>query len=214
MRGSRTPSPAPSPHTDHRPAVRDAPSPLRPAVFLDRDGTLIDDEHYLGDPARVRLRPGAARALRRVNEAGLVAVVITNQSGIARGLLTEDDYARVRERLDALLAEQGARLEASYHCPHHPDFGGDCACRKPGIALFQQAASEHALDLARSAFIGDKLRDVSPASRFGALGILVPAPDTSYRDMARARTEFAVATTLDAAIDRVLARQRPSPDAG
>jgi histidinol-phosphate phosphatase family protein len=194
--------------------VRDATPPLRPAVFFDRDGTLIDDEHYLADPARVRLRPNAALAVRRVNEAGLAAVVITNQSGIARGLLTEDDYERVRERLDALLAEQGARLDASYHCPHHPDFGGDCACRKPGIALYQQASSEHALDLARSAFIGDKLRDVSPAARFGALGILVPAPDTPYRDMERARNEFVVSTTLQSAVDRVLGRLRTPPDAG
>ena len=188
--------------------MRDAPSPLRPAVFLDRDGTLIDDEHYLADPDRVRLRPGAARAVRRVNEAGVATVVVTNQSGIARGLLTEDDYARVRERLDALLTEQGARLDASYHCPHHPEFGGPCGCRKPGIALFQQAASEHALDLARSAFVGDKLRDVSPAARFGALGVLVPSPETNFADLERALEQFAVSTTLDAAADRVLARLR------
>ena len=186
----------------------DSPAPLRPAVFLDRDGTLIDDEHYLSDPERVRLRPGAARAVRRLREAGLAVVVITNQSGIARGMFTEAQYEAVRARLDALLAAQGATLDASYHCPHHPEFGEACACRKPGIALFQQAASEHALDLARSAFIGDKLRDISPAARFGALGILVPSPDTHYNDMGRARDAFAVATTLEAAADRVLARLR------
>lgn len=188
--------------------VRDAPPPLRPAVFFDRDGTLIDDEHYLADPARVRLRTGAARAVRRVREAGLAAVVVTNQSGIARGLFTEDDYARVRARLDALLAAEGVALEATYHCPHHPEFGAPCACRKPGIALFQQAASEHALDLARSAFIGDRYRDVAPAARFGGLGVLVPGPDTPFGDMERARVELAVSTTLDAAVERVLARLR------
>jgi histidinol-phosphate phosphatase family protein len=186
--------------------VRD--TPLRPAVFLDRDGTLIDDEHYLADPDRVRLRPGAARAVRRLREAGLATVVVTNQSGIARGLFGEAEYEAVRARLDALLAAEGAALDASYHCPHHPDFGEACACRKPGIALFQQAASEHALDLARSAFVGDRFRDVAPAARFGALGVLVPSPDTAFADLERARLQFALATTLDAAVDRVLARLR------
>ena len=175
-------------------------------MFFDRDGTLIEDEHYLGDPARVRLRLGAADAVRRVNEAGVAAVVVTNQSGIARGVFTEDDYARVRDRVLGLLAEGGARVDATYHCPHHPDFGPACACRKPGIALFQQAASEHALDLARSAFVGDRLRDVSPAARFGALGVLIPSADTSFGDMQRAQSEFTVSTTLGAAVDRVLAR--------
>ena len=179
---------------------------LRPAAFLDRDGTLIVDEHYLADPARVRLRPGAARAVARLNAAGLPVVVVTNQSGIARGLLTEDDYARVHARLVALLAADGARVDATYHCPHHPDYGAACACRKPGLALFQQAASEHALDLARSAYVGDKLRDVLPAARTGGLGVLVPSPDTPFGDVDRAQRDFAVSTTLDTAIDRVLAR--------
>ncbi|MDF1506329.1 HAD family hydrolase [Roseisolibacter sp. H3M3-2] len=188
--------------------MADAPPPLRPAVFLDRDGTLIDDEHYLSDPDRVRLRPGVARALVRLREAGLALVVVTNQSGIARGMFGEAEYEAVRARLDALLAAGGASLDASYHCPHHPDFGPPCACRKPGIALYQQAASEHALDLARSAFVGDKLRDVSPAARFGGLGVLVPGPDTSFADLERARERFALSTTLDAAADRVMARLR------
>ena len=188
-------------------------APLRPAVFLDRDGTLIVDEHYLSDPERVRLRPGAARAVARLNAAGLAVVVVTNQSGIARGLFTEDDYARVRERADALVAEGGGRIDATYHCPHHPDFGPPCGCRKPGIALFQQAASEHALDLARSAFVGDRFRDVSPAARFGALGVLVPSPDTPFADVERARDAHAVSTTLDAAVDRVLARLRAGDEA-
>jgi histidinol-phosphate phosphatase family protein len=186
--------------------VPPAPAPLRPAVFFDRDGTLIEDEHYLGDPARVRLRGGAAAAVRRLNDAGVAAVVVTNQSGIARGLFTEADYEAVRARVVAQFAEAGARLDATYHCPHHPDFGPACACRKPGIALFQQAASEHALDLARSAFVGDRIRDVSPAARFNALGVLVPGPDTPFGDMQRAEAEFTVSTTLGAAVDRVLAR--------
>jgi histidinol-phosphate phosphatase family protein len=189
------------------------PPPLRPAVFFDRDGTLIEDEHYLSDPARVRLRAGAAAAVRRVNHAGMAAVIVTNQSGIARGLFTEADYARVRDRVVEALAQDGARIDATYHCPHHPDFGEACGCRKPGIALFQQAASEHALDLARSAFVGDRFRDVAPAARFGAFGVLVPSSDTPFGDMQRAEAQFAVSTTLRAAIDRVLARlDAPQPE--
>ena len=186
-----------------------ASPPLHPAAFLDRDGTLIEDEHYLGDPARVRLRTGASRAVARLNAAGVRVVIVTNQSGIARGLFSEADYARVRDRVLALLADDGATVDATYHCPHHPDFGPPCDCRKPGIALFQQAASEHALDLARSAYVGDKLRDVQPAARFGGLGVLVPSPDTPFADVDRARDAFTVSTTLGAAVDRILARLAP-----
>jgi histidinol-phosphate phosphatase family protein len=177
-------------------------------VFFDRDGTLIVDEHYLADPARVRLRTGAAQALRRVREAGLAAVVVTNQSGIARGLLTEDDYRRVHERMLELLRAEGGELDGSYFCPHHPDFGPTCACRKPGLALYQQAASEHALDLARSAWIGDRHHDIAPAARFGALGVLVPSTETPYGDMDKAHAGFTVSTSLGAAVDRVLVRLR------
>ena len=176
----------------------------RRAVFFDRDGTLIDDVRYIADPARVALRPTAARALRRLNEAGWLVVVVTNQSGIARGLLTEDDYRRVQHRLDQLLAADGARVDASYHCPHLPEITGPCACRTPGVALFEQAAAEHDIDLARSAYVGDRLRDVEPALRFGGLGVLVPSRDTPWLDQERARERFALNTTLDAAVDRIL----------
>ena len=185
--------------------MSDGTAPLRRAAFLDRDGTLIDDEHYLARPELVRLRPGAAAAVRRLNAAGIAAVVVTNQSGIARGLLTEDDYRRVAARLDELLAAAGARLDASYHCPHHPEVSGACACRKPGVALHERAAAELGLDLAASAYVGDRLRDVLPARRFGGLGILVPGPDTPTADMMRARAEFALASSLGPAVERIVA---------
>ena len=184
----------------------------RRAVFFDRDGTLVEDEHYLARPELVRLRPQAAAAVRRVNAAGLAAVVVTNQSGIARGLLTEDDYRAVAARLDALLAEGGARLDASYHCPHLPELSGPCECRKPGVALYEQAAREHELDLAASAYVGDRMRDLLPALRFGGLGILVPSRDTPTGDMVRARREFSLASSLLPAVDRALAwPPRPEP---
>ncbi len=179
-------------------------SPLRPAAFFDRDGTLIEDEQYLSDPDRVRLRPGAAAAVRRARALGAAVVVVTNQSGIGRGMYTEADYDRVRARVDALFAEAGAPIDATYHCPHAPDAG--CACRKPGIALYQQAASEHALDLARSLFAGDRLRDVQPAARFGGLGVLVPTAETPFAELERGKAEFRVSTTLPAAVERFAVR--------
>ncbi len=178
----------------------------RGAVFFDRDGTLIEDEHYLADPDRVRLRPGAAAAVHRVRTAGLAAVVVTNQSGIGRGLFGEAEYEAVRARLDDLLAGAGAQLDATYHCPHAPDIEPPCACRKPGRALFERAAAELGLDLARSGAIGDRVRDLTPVVRLGGYGVLVPSPDTPLAEMTRARDEYALATTLDAAVDRVLAR--------
>jgi histidinol-phosphate phosphatase family protein len=145
----------------------------RPAVFLDRDGTLIEDRHYLRDPAEMRLLPGAADAVLQLNAAGLPAVIVTNQSGIARGLLTEADYAATVRRLDELLAGQGARIDAHYHCPHLAEISGPCDCRKPGPLLYQRAAEALGLDLARSWWVGDRLRDVEAAARFGGRGTLV-----------------------------------------
>jgi D-glycero-D-manno-heptose 1,7-bisphosphate phosphatase len=151
----------------------------RAAVFLDRDGTIIEDPGYVADPAAVRLLPGAASSIARLNRAGLPVIVVTNQSGIARGLLDEAAYAATARRLDELLAEAGARLDARYHCPHHPDFTGACECRKPGPLLYRRAAADHELDLARSWWVGDRLRDVLPAERFDGKGLLIgrPRPD-------------------------------------
>ncbi len=145
----------------------------RPAVFLDRDGTLIEDRHYLRDPDQVHLLPGASEAVRRLNEAAIPAVVVTNQSGIARGLLTEADYAATVRRLDELLAAAGARLDGHYHCPHLPDVSGPCDCRKPGPLLYERAARDLDLDLAASWWVGDRERDLGAADRFGGRALLV-----------------------------------------
>ena len=143
------------------------------AAFLDRDGTIIEDAGYLRDPAGVRLLPGAAQAIRQLNEHGLIVVVATNQSGIARGLLTLDEYGTTERRVDELLALQGARLDAHYFCPHVPELSGPCDCRKPGTLLYRQAAERFTVDLSRSWWVGDRLRDVLPAETFGGRGILV-----------------------------------------
>src|SRR4051812_35928947 len=112
---------------------------LRPAAFLDRDGTIIRDANYVRDPADVVLLPGAAAAIAKLNARGIPAFIITNQSGIARGYLDASDYERVRARVDELLIAAGARIEATYMCPHHPDITGPCNCRKPGIGMYRQA---------------------------------------------------------------------------
>ena len=153
----------------------------RAAVFLDRDGTIIEDVGYLADPDRVRLLPGAAEAISRLNRAGLLTVVVTNQSGIARGLFDEAAYEATRRRLDRLLADRGARLDAQYHCPHHPDVTGPCECRKPGLRLYRQAADELGIDLSASWWVGDRLRDVYAATALGGRGILLgPAASASF----------------------------------
>lgn len=145
----------------------------RPAVFVDRDGTLIEERDYLSDPDGVALLEGAADALRRFEEAGYTPVIVTNQSGIARGLYDEAAYRRVAREVEARLRAEGVRVAASYHCPHHPDITGPCHCRKPAPGLFERAARELGLDLGRSVYVGDRVRDVEPGLAFGGRAILV-----------------------------------------
>lgn len=182
----------------------------RPAAFLDRDGTIIHDAEYLGDPAGVELLPGAASAIARLNAAGMPVVVVTNQSGIARGLLTPADYERVRAHLDDLLAAAGARVDATVMCPHHPDFTGPCECRKPAVGLYEQAAADLDLDPAGSVFIGDRWRDVAPALHFGGHGYLLRSGVASAEDFERAAREpgVTVAASLTDAVDHVLATRQ------
>ena len=190
----------------------------RPAAFLDRDGTIIRDAMFVSGPDTVELLPGSAEAIRRLNERGVAVIVVTNQSGIARGLLGLADYEAVRKRLDVLLASESlpgsrvpgepagrpaARIDASYMCPHHPDVSGPCDCRKPGLALYRQAIAEHGLDVTHSVFIGDRWRDVAPASVLGGLPILLDVESTPDEDRARAVVEsIATAASLADAVDR------------
>ena len=117
--------------------------------------------------------PGAAGAIRDLREAGYAVVVITNQSGIARGLYDLSDYRAVAGRLEEVLAARDARPDATYFCPHHPDFTGPCDCRKPDTGMHLRAARELGLDLAASWYVGDKLSDVLPAAATGGRGVLV-----------------------------------------
>ena len=150
----------------------------RPAVFLDRDGTLTDEVGYVNHPSRLRLLSRSAEAIRRLNAAGVPAVVVTNQAGIARGYFSQDVLDAVNATLVAQLAEAGARLDGVYVCPHHPTEGAPpyrarCECRKPKPGLLRRAAAELGLDLARSTMIGDKPSDLVPGREVGAATVLV-----------------------------------------
>lgn len=175
----------------------------RAGVFLDRDGTLIRDRHYLGDPAGVELVPGAAGAVAQLNHAGVPVLLVTNQSGIGRGYFTEADFQAVQRRLQQLLAEHGASLDGVYHCPHAPDRQPRCDCRKPATGLFRRAAEEHGLDLQRCFFVGDRARDVLPAGELGGTGILVrsdsDAPDARHEGEIVPADTHIVATLAEAA---------------
>lgn len=182
---------------------------MRPAVFLDRDGTVNVDTGYVSRARDVILIPGAARAIARLNAAGIPVVIVTNQSGIGRGLLRHDDYAHVRDRVAELLREQcDARVDATYECPHDPRVG-ECACRKPGTALFVRAGLDLGLALDRSWYVGDRWRDVAPALELGGVGILVPSGGTPDDDVRAARDHARVADTLNEAVDAVLASHAP-----
>ena len=182
---------------------------MRPAVFLDRDGTVNVDTGYVSRACDVILIPGAAKAIARLNAAAIPVVIVTNQSGIGRGLLRREDFARVRDRVGEMLRDQGeAHVDATYECPHDPRVG-ECACRKPGTALFVRAALDLGLALDRSWYVGDRWRDVSPAIDLGGEGILVPGAGTPDDDVRMARDRARVADTLNEAVDAVLASLAP-----
>ena len=143
----------------------------RAAVFLDRDGTIIVERDYLADPAQVRLEAGAADGLRRMAALGLPLIVLTNQSGIARGYFTRADADAVNARVAALLDAEGVRIAGWFVCPHGP--ADDCDCRKPAPGLALRASETHAVDPTRSFMIGDKEADMGLARAIGATGILV-----------------------------------------
>ena len=143
----------------------------RPAVFLDRDGTIVEEVGYLNHPSRFRLFPFAALAIRRLNEAGLPVVVVTNQSGVGRGYFPESVVSTVHEIMSRELTRQGASLDAIYYCPHITSDA--CDCRKPKPGMLERAAREHSLDLRRSFVVGDRHGDIVLAENAGARSILV-----------------------------------------
>jgi D-glycero-D-manno-heptose 1,7-bisphosphate phosphatase len=145
----------------------------RRALFLDRDGTIVEERHYLADPDLVRILPGAMDAMREFAAAGFALVIVTNQSGIARGLYSTEDFKAVQARIEGLAEAQGVRFDAVRHCPHHPDITGWCDCRKPSTGMYLSAAEELDIDLSASIYAGDRVKDVLPALELGGRGFLV-----------------------------------------
>jgi D-glycero-D-manno-heptose 1,7-bisphosphate phosphatase len=150
----------------------------RPAVFIDRDGTLTEEVGYVNHPKRLRLLPRSADAVRRLNAAGIPAVVVTNQAGLARGYFSEDVMQAVNASLVEQLKQAGAHVDGIYVCPHHPTEGEPpwravCDCRKPKPGLLLRAAAELGLDLGASVMVGDKPSDLEVAPLVGARAVLV-----------------------------------------
>ena len=175
------------------------------AVFVDRDGTLIEEVGYLDRPERVVLYPWTIDAVRLLNRAGVRVIVLTNQSGVARGFFPEAVVQQVHDHITALLAEGGARIDAYYYCPHHPDgriaeFTRACECRKPGRGLVDRAARDLGIDPAKSFTVGDRWLDVAVARRVGARGILVR---TGYGVSEESRPQDGLAA--DAVVDNLIA---------
>lgn len=183
------------------------PHATRVAAFLDRDGTLIEDVHYLSSADGVRLLPGASEAVAALNAAGVLAVVVTNQSGIAQGLMTEAQYVETRDRLDRLMSERGARVDATYHCPHHPGVSAACDCRKPSAGMYRRAALDLGIDLTRSLYVGDRRRDVEPGLELGGRAVLIPSIATPPDDIVWSRTYAAVERSLGDVMVRFIAEQ-------
>jgi len=150
----------------------------RPAVFMDRDGCLIEEVGYLNHPSRVRILPRSAAAVSRLNAAGIPALMATNQAGIARGYFSAETLAEINAEVVRQLEREGARLDGLYVCTHHPTAGSPpyrqlCECRKPKPGLLHRAARELGLDLSRSVMVGDKPSDVEAGQAAGGAGVLV-----------------------------------------
>lgn len=141
------------------------------ALFIDRDGTIAKDVPYCSRPEDFELLPGVGEAIRQLNKKGFRVIVITNQSGIARGYFTEEMLERIHQKMREDLARHGARIDAIYYCPHDPEEG--CQCRKPKPGLIYQAAKEHSIELSKSFFIGDKSLDIEAGHAAGCKVVLI-----------------------------------------
>jgi D-glycero-D-manno-heptose 1,7-bisphosphate phosphatase len=187
----------------------------RPAVFMDRDGTLSHEVGYVNYPDRFRLYPWAAAAVRAINEASWLAVVVTNQAGVARGYFPETVFEEVQRRLREDIERGGARFDAVYACLHHPSVGeapyrADCDCRKPRPGLLRRAESELGADLRHSWVVGDRHSDLQLAWSVGARGALVTTGygkgELAYLAPGWARQPDLVAENLLEAVERILGR--------
>lgn len=194
---------------------------LRAAAFLDRDGTITVERGHVTRPGDLTLIPGAAGAIRALNEGGVLAIVVSNQSGVARGLMTERDLALVHEALEDLLAAAGARLDGAYYCPDYADgaverYTKDTSCRKPEMGMVDMACRDHGIDLASSVVVGDQTSDLELARRAQIPAVLVMTGKGARTDEeARARGIPVAhrASDLAGAVAWILARNERSDEA-
>jgi D-glycero-D-manno-heptose 1,7-bisphosphate phosphatase len=175
----------------------------KPLILLDRDGTLITEQDYLKDPRKVRFLSGSIEGLKRLSNAGFTMIVVSNQSGVGRGLMTLQDVERVNRRFNQILRSRGVRFGGVYYCPHHPRAG--CACRKPKLGLVRRAARDLKTSARRCISVGDKWCDVTLGRRTGGRGVLVK---TGYgrqalREKGRRRADH-VAANFKAAAQWIL----------
>ena len=197
-----------------------ASAPLRPAVFLDRDGTINEDVGYLSELSHLRLYPWAIDAVRLLNRAGYLVVMVTNQGGIGRRMIRPEFLGELHAVIDARLAAGGAHVDGWYFCPHHPealieDLRAVCGCRKPAPGLLLDAARDHGIDLARSWIVGDKWSDLQAGQRTGGRGILVRTGWGVIEEGVRpdGQTVEAICDTLAGAVACILSVDRGGPAA-
>src|SRR5512143_1289348 len=193
------------------------------AVFLDRDGTVNEEVGYLRDIDKLVLIPGVAGAIHRLSDAGFKIVLVTNQSGVARGYFPEALVHEAHARLDEILKQEGARIDAVYYCPHHPTAGNsqytvDCDCRKHRTGLLDRAARDLDIDISCSYMVGDKWSDVELGQRAGAISVLVQSgfshDDPGNKIPAHVKDPDVVAATLSDAADWILEREATRPGEG
>ena len=179
---------------------------MQRAVFLDRDGTIIEDTGYPHERHQVRFLPGAAEAIRILNERGFAVVIVTNQAGVARGYFTEETLKDINGYISDCLARDGAHVDRVYYCPHHldgivPQYKVACDCRKPEPGLILRAAAECGIDLAKSVVIGDMPHDVEAGRRAGCRTVLLAAPGSDKIARAAASAPSHVAADLREAVE-------------
>ena len=196
-----------------------ASAPQRRPVFLDRDGTMSEEVGYVNHIDRLRLFPWTAPAVRKLNEAGLAVVVVTNQSGVGQGYFPEELVREVHERIRKELASEGARVDAFYYCPHHPNarlaaYRQACRCRKPDTGMIEQAAADLGLDLRSAYVVGDSTRDIEMGFRAGARTVLVLTGygkgNYEYHRAGWLRPPDLVVENLREAVKKILAKKSQS----
>ncbi|MBW1683202.1 MAG: HAD family hydrolase [Deltaproteobacteria bacterium] len=186
---------------------------MKPAVFLDRDGTVNEQMGYINHPSRFVMLPGAAEAIARLNHAGYLVIVVTNQSGVARGYFPEELVVEVHAMLKQMLGRRGAHVDGIYYCPHHPrgkveGYRKTCECRKPGTGLVKRACKDFEIDMACSFMVGDRYSDVEMGHRLGLPSVMVKTGygrgDLRYVVPTMANGPDFVADDLKGAVDWIL----------